>query len=260
MITVKEIYNFLDSFCPFKYCMDFDNVGLLIGNFDDYVKKILIALDVTDEVLMEAQILKANLIISHHPIIFNPLKKLYSSDIVYKAIKNNINVICAHTNLDMAKNGVNTALKNALNLKNTSPLSIYNVNGADLPLGIIGDLSENLSSEDFAKTVKVALDCDKVRFTNISEKPYIKKVALCSGAGGNLIYEAIKNNTDAFLTGEIKHHEILLANKNNITVVDTGHFKSENLIVKELCNAILKEYSNIEVYCSQNCTDKIKYI
>lgn len=260
MIKVKEIYDFLDSFCPFKLCMDFDNVGLLIGDFDNCIKKILITLDVTDEVLIEAKNLNANLIINHHPIIFNPLKKLCSSDIVYKAIKNNINVICAHTNLDMAKDGVNMALKEALNLKNISPLSIYNVNGNELPLGLIGTLTKPLSSQEFAKLAKTALNCDKVRFTNISEKPYIKKVALCSGAGGNLIHDAIKNKVDAFLTGEIKHHEILLANKNHITVVDTGHFKSENLIVKKLYEVFSEKYSDIEIYCSKECTDKIKYI
>lgn len=260
MNTVKEIYNFLNTICPFDTAMEFDNVGLLVGDFNNTVNKILIALDVTDEVVLEAKQIGANLIISHHPIIFKPINKIYSSDTVYQVIKNNINVICSHTNLDMATNGVNTTLAELLKLKNVEPLSIYSVNNQELPLGLIGKLNNPLSSIEFANFVKHTLKCDGLRFTNISDDKYISKVGVCSGSGGNLITEAFKNKVNAFLTGEIKHHEILFAVKNNITVVDVGHFKSENVIVEKLYNILTYKFNNIEIYKSNDCSDKIKYI
>ena len=124
MIKIKNIYEFIDSFAPFKDSMDFDNCGLLVGNINSEVNNVLVALDITNEVVEEAKKLGANLIISHHPVIFKPIKKIMSDSVVYNLIKNDIAAICAHTNLDMAEDtGVNTCLANALELKNLQPLS-----------------------------------------------------------------------------------------------------------------------------------------
>lgn len=260
MTTVKEVYDILDKFCPFNAAMDFDNIGLLIGNFRDAVKNILVALDVTDDVIAEAKSIGANLIVSHHPIIFNPLKNIYSDDIPYKLIKNDINVICAHTNLDVARGGVNDSLAESLTLLNPKPLSYYQVSNSSFPLGVVGDLECFLSSIEFANFVKRALHCNGLKFTNISNEKYISKVAICSGSGGNLIKDAAKMRADAFLTGEIKHHELLFAIKNNITVVDVGHFQSENIIVRKVAELLNGKFRNVRVYMSQKRADKIEYI
>lgn len=123
---VKDIYDFLDSIAPFKTAMDFDNCGLLVGNMCENVNKVLLSLDITTEVVNEAESMGVNLIISHHPVIFNPLKKLLSDCVPYILAKKGISAMCAHTNLDMADDcGVNACLARAVGLKNTQPLSVY---------------------------------------------------------------------------------------------------------------------------------------
>ena len=123
---VRDIYNFLDSIAPFKTAMDFDNCGLLVGNMSESINKVLLSLDITREIVGEAESIGANLIISHHPVIFNPLKKLLSDCVPYMLAKKGIGAICAHTNLDMADGcGVNACLAKAIGLKNTQPLSVY---------------------------------------------------------------------------------------------------------------------------------------
>lgn len=125
MTYIRQIYNFLDSIAPFNTAMDFDNCGLLVGDFDIKVDKVLLSLDISLDVIEEARSLGANLIISHHPVIFKPLKKLCSNSVPYILAKYGISAICAHTNLDMAPEGVSVCLAKSLLLKNIKPLSIY---------------------------------------------------------------------------------------------------------------------------------------
>ena len=253
-MKVLDIYNFIDSIAPFDSQMDFDNSGMLVGNFDSNVNKVLISLDVTKEVIYECKKINSNLIISHHPVIFHPIKKLYHEDIPYILSQNQISVICAHTNMDLSPIGVNFCLFNSLGLKDKSPLSFYK----EYELGYCGFLENEMSSLEFASFVKQSLKCDNLRFTQISNK--IKKVAVCSGAGGSLINEVYSKKCDAFVTGEIKHSDIVFANEHNISIFDVGHFKSENLIVSHLKNILQKEFSTIQFFESSVFTDKIQFL
>ncbi len=254
MTKVKDIYDFLDSIAPFKSAMDFDNCGILIGDSDHEVKSAVISLDITSEVCDEAHDLGANLIISHHPIIFKPIKNISFKNIASKMIKNEINAICAHTNLDMAKFGVNFHLASSLGISNLSPLCMEK----ESPLGFVGELKKDMDSNEFAIFVKEKLNCKGVRYTNIKTK--IKKVGVCSGSGGNLVAEAYKKGVDAFVTGEIKHSEILLANHLGITVVDAGHFKTENVIINPLKIMLSEKFKNVKFITSESFSDKINYI
>ncbi|MBR1779758.1 MAG: Nif3-like dinuclear metal center hexameric protein [Clostridia bacterium] len=258
MTTVKDIYDFLDKFCPFKYCLDFDNVGILLGKEDDEVLRALIALDVVDEVIQEAKNLKVNLIITHHPIIFKGLKSITDKSLVYKLLRENISVISAHTNLDIAKNGVNFHLAKALSLCDLSPLSFAGEDKS-LPLGFVGYLKTEMKCKEFAEFAKKRLSCKGLRYINIPQKA-IKKVAVGSGACGDLIYDAAKHNADAFLTGEIKHHELLYAKQNNICVVDAGHYKSENIIAEPLVKNLSEYFPSIKFFPSHVDIDSINYI
>ena len=123
-MKVREIYEALNSFAPFNLQEKWDNSGILVGDKNADVKKALLTLDVTEDVIKEAEQIGANLIISHHPLIFNPLKKVLSDSLVYKIIKKDMNVISAHTNLDISPLGVNYALAEAIGLKNTKPLTV----------------------------------------------------------------------------------------------------------------------------------------
>lgn len=254
MITVKDIYDFLDTIAPFKSAMDFDNSGLLIGNYDLEVKKVLVCLDITNEVCDEANKIGANLIISHHPIIFKPTKKLDFEGPVYKMMKYKINAICAHTNLDVAENGVNYHLAKSLELSDLSPLTYEK----EYPLGFVGNLKNKMHTYDFALFVKEKLNCESLRYT--SNTDIISKVAVCSGTGGEFIEEAVNSGAEAFVTGEIKHSQILKANQLGLSIFDVGHFKSENVIVEPLKIMLEDKFKNIEFYSSKVCTDKINYL
>ncbi len=255
MSKVKNVYEFLDQIAPFEKSMSFDNTGLLVGNLDIEVKKALIALDITKEVCGEAFKFGAQLIISHHPIIFNPLKKIEFDSPVALLVKYGINAICAHTNLDVAAQGVNFHLAKTLNLENISAL----ITTKDYSLGIIGSLPKSLSPEEFAQFVKKQLSCEGLRYTQNSNHT-IKTVAVCSGSGGEFVINAKKAGADAFVTGEIKHSQILLANQLGITVVDAGHFKTENVIINPLKLMLEQKFKNIKFKASKTCCDEIKYL
>lgn len=362
-VYVKDIYDFLDFIAPFKTSMDFDNCGLLVGNMEDKVKKVILSLDITYEVVQEAMKLGANLIISHHPIIFDPIKRLDSSTIPYLMVSCGINAICAHTNLDMAsKYGVNWCLSNELLLNNMEPLSVYSRdffnkivvfvpaghenavaksmcdNGAgklgnyshcnfsskgkgsfipldaanpfigergrrqevdevrvevicpsdktemivsemlkahpyeepsfdifetksiekDVVCGFIGELQKPMNSLEFAFFVKDRLKCDGLRYTEIDRK--VKKVAVCSGAGGDYINFAVNKGADAFVTGEIKHHLILKANSSGVMIVDAGHFKTEDVVFKSLIDVFNNKFPNIEFRKTAVFSDGVKYL
>lgn len=258
MITVFDIFKYIDGIAPFNTAMDFDNVGILVGDEKDNVKKCVVALDITKDVVNEAVNIGANLIISHHPIIFNPLKQLSADSIPYLLAKSGVSAICAHTNLDMAAFGVNSCLAELLEIKNTTALSLYKTKSEELPMGLVGELCKYYSCDEFAKFVKEKLNCEGIRYTATERK--IKRVALCSGSGGDLIGEVIKKNADAFITGEIKHHEILLAGENDICVVDAGHFKTEDVVILPLVNKLSDKFDSVEFIKSSVCTDKINYI
>lgn len=250
MPQIIDIYNYIDSFAPFDTAMDFDNVGILVGDKNAELTRAIVTLDVTDEVIAEAKEKSAQLIISHHPVIFNPLKRLSADSIVYRLAQSGIAVISAHTNLDLSSEGTNTAMFNALELQDMEQLEIDG--------GLVGNLKKPMSANEFAELVKVKFNCNGLRFSDCGERLY--RAALVAGAGGEGIFLAKAKNAQAFITGEIKHHEILFARQNGIAVFDVGHSKCEELIVPVLCEKLSRVFSEVEFYQSEKYTDGIKYI
>lgn len=251
LIKVGDVYDYLNIIAPFKNSMDFDNTGILIGDYRNSVRNILISLDVTPEVCEEAVKNDFNLIITHHPVIFKPVKNIKFNTSIHKLLKYDINLISAHTNLDVAESGVNFNLCKKLELKDLQVFCCCN--GI-----IIGNLDFELSSREFANFVKSKLDCAGLRYTNCNNS--IKKVAVCAGSGGILIQDVVNIGADAFVTGEIKHSDIILANSENVTIVDAGHFKTENVIVPVLKNILKEKFGGINIEVSRVFTDKIEYI
>lgn len=250
MITIKDILNFTETFAPLETQMDFDNSGLLVGDEKTQVSKAIVALDITDEVIEEAVREKAQLIISHHPVIFSPLKKIEKNSVVYKLIENNIDALCLHTNLDLSSDfGVNTCLADAVGVKNYSF-----VPGECL---LIGELEKETKTKNFAEIVKNTLNCNGVRFTNGNKK--IKTVAICTGSGGSYVYTAY-GKADALLTGEIKHNEILTANRFNLAVIDASHYRTEDIVIAPLCNKLKKQFPDVEFIKSKTFSDDVEYI
>ncbi len=254
MTLIRDIYQFLDEFSPFNAAFSYDNCGLLVGNFDNTVNKVLLSLDITKNVIKEAKGLGAELIISHHPIIFKPIKFVNSDSALHLLCELNISAICAHTNLDVAKEGVNYQLAKALMLKNLKPLT-YEENS---PLGFLGTLEKTMTCKEFANYVKKQLRCDGLRYTKINRP--INTVAVCSGSGGNLVDEVAAKNADVFVTGEIKHSQILQANELNIAIVDAGHYRTENVIISPLTQKLRLKFKNVEFLESRVFTDNMEYI
>ena len=251
MSKIKDIIAFVESFAPLNSAMEFDNVGLLIGSGNSEVTRVLVALDITDEVISEAVENAAQLIISHHPVIFEPIKNVETDSAVYKLIKNNLSALCLHTNLDLSPVfGVNTCLAEAVGVK-----SGEFVEGECLYIGV---LDEAVSNREFAEKVKSALSCKGLRYT-LGEKA-VKRIAICSGSGGDLAPLAAQLGADVLLTGEIKHSQIIAANHCGIAVVDAGHFKTEDIVIEPLCEKLGSEFKDVEFIRSVMCTDKVDYI
>lgn len=256
MVTVGDIYNYIDGFAPFHSAMDFDNPGLLVGSVGVEVNTVLLSLDITPAVVEEAANLGAQLIISHHPVIFDPIKRLGSSSVPYLLAANGIAAVCAHTNLDMADGGVNSCLAQRLNLLDVQLLQEYEQSG--LPESLMGRTDRPYSPREFAEFVKGALGCDGLRYTDGGRE--ITRVGLCSGGGADLFYAAAQKGCQAFVTGESKHNILLDAENMNITFVDAGHFYTEDVVILPLLNRLYKEFGQVRFVKSKAMHSPAKYL
>ncbi len=249
-MTVQDIFNFLNKKFPTDTACDFDNVGLLVGDPDTEVKKAIIALDCTPNAIDTAVNTGAQLIITHHPIIFNPLKHVLAGSAVYEVIKNGISVISMHTNLDVGMGGVNDCLSSVLSLNNVTKVA-----AEDGYLLNIGALTSPLYPDDLAVYIKEKLG-GAVKYFGADKA--IKRVLLCSGSGGSYLEEAVKHSCDALITSDVKHNQFLDAQRLGISLFDAGHFDTEDIVIEPLKRLLEQEFTEISFCCDHN--SKIKYI
>ncbi len=235
MKTVKEIYDVINSVAPFDTALSFDNCGLLVGDKENNVSSCVIALDMTTSVLEFAKQNNASLIITHHPVIFDPLKSVTSDDIVYQLIQNNIAVICAHTNLDLAVSGVNDALAHRLEL--TDITDFENEDN----IGRVGKLPRPMSCDEFARFVKKKLSAKAINYTDCNKQ--IKTIAVLGGEGSDFLYASQKY--DAFITGEVKHHIYPYAQNAGIQIFVAGHYETEAVVLNSLKTMLDNEFSDV---------------
>lgn len=240
MTTVGAVFDVLDGFCPFEQSEPWDNAGLLVGKRDFAVSKIAVSLDITAEIVEQAHQHGAELIVSHHPVIFHPLKNIEPDNPVYLLAKYGISAICAHTCLDCAHGGVNDVLAARLGLSNVQTIPTPQ---AQTPLLRAGELEE-MSAEVFAKYVSDKLN-SHVFFADGGEK--IKRAAVCGGAGGEFFSDAKVAGCQAFVTGEARHHELLEAAAVGITLVVAGHFETEVPVTDTLFNLLKEQIKDVEV-------------
>ena len=245
MSTVTQIYSAIDQLAPFWLTMDFDNTGILVGDRNREVSCALLALDCTPAVVEQARQLGAQLIVTHHPVIFHPLKRVNEDAVVYQLIRSDIAVISAHTNLDIAQGGVNDALANAIGLSGCRGLELLNEQTGAW-LGRIGTLSEPLSPEAFAAHVKSCLHAASVKFAAAPQA--IRTVALCSGSGADCLDAAIAAGADALLTSEVKQHEYLAAAAAGISIFDAGHFDTEDIVIEPLRDYLSKQIPDVRFF------------
>ncbi|MBO4433502.1 MAG: Nif3-like dinuclear metal center hexameric protein [Clostridia bacterium] len=234
-MKVKDILDCLEKLYPSDTACDFDNVGLLAGDSEADITGAVVALDCDVNTISFAKETDANLIITHHPVILDPVKSVTENDIVYKLISNGISVICMHTNLDVGKGGVNDSLCNALALKHVRPHIA--ADGYCLKCGKT-DIRDPDSLAVFIKeklggTVKYV--CGK--------KP-VKTVLVCSGSGGGYIDEAITGGFDALITADVKQHQFIAAINAGVSLFDGGHYNTENVVIAPLCERLSRKFTD----------------
>ncbi len=232
MAKVKDFYDYLNSIAPFDTQEDWDNSGMLVGDMNAEVKKAAVVLDITPEEIEKAKAIGANLIISHHPVIFSPVKSVTKGSVPYELIASSVNALCCHTPLDIAEGGTNDSLAELLGI---------DVTLADDPILRLGTV-EPTTAEELAEKIAKALNT-KVRYADAGKK--IEKIAICTGAGCSLIEAA--GEIDAFITGDASHHNFLDCVQQGITLIAAGHYETEIVVVPVLVKKLQAQFPGIEI-------------
>ncbi|MBF0303555.1 MAG: Nif3-like dinuclear metal center hexameric protein [Desulfamplus sp.] len=262
--TVKEIFSIINDIAPFTLAEEWDNCGLQVGNFSWCVKKILVALDISMDVMNHAAASRSDLVVSHHPLMLYPPKSIDFSKMPGSAIAiaalHKISVISAHTNLDKVDGGLNDYFANIIGLKNLRIFISSNHSSEHLDkstnrdnlngIGRTGELEQPLSLQEFALYIKKRLKLETIRMTG-NHNLSIKKVALCTGSGGSLLKDFFKSGADVYVTGDVKYHEARQIEEAGLGLIDVGHFASERIAVELLCKKLGKIFiensMNIEI-------------
>jgi len=241
MLKVKDVYNYLCELAPLELQMSFDNSGFQLGRLDSCLNKVIIALDVTNDVVDEAIECGAQLVVSHHPLIFNALKCINDEKIL-KLAENRIAVISMHTNLDIANGGVNDILIKNLGAEADRALD------AD-GCGRVAALNDELVFDDFLSRCKTALNSKGLRYYDSGRM--IRKIAVMGGSGGGELYTAAALGCDVYVTSDIKYNQFLDARELGISLIDGDHFCTENLIIPELRDKLRKRFPELEILVSE---------
>jgi dinuclear metal center YbgI/SA1388 family protein len=244
MHTIGEILQDLCRLAPLESKMDFDNVGLLAGDEAWPVQTVLLSLDITGEVIREAETMGAGLIVSHHPLFFS-LKAVEPRSAgglhTLELLTRRIGAVCMHTNLDAADGGVNDALADAIGLSDALPFEPEHVCR-------IGSLPEPESLPRFLARVKNALGCQGLRYAGSRET--VCRIAVGGGSCGDMLEEAFRAGCDAFVTADVKHDVFLRAAELGFVILDAGHFYTENVVIPVLQRRLQKSFPDLRVCVS----------
>lgn len=253
MTTVKDIYEEINKMAPFSMQESYDNSGIIVGSGEKEANKILLALDITKSVAKEAAEKGFDLVISHHPVIFEGLKNLIPDNPAVILSKNNINAICMHTNFDIAKGGMNDILCERLGFIPVEPFAGEN----GVSIGYVCDCQEEYTPKALAEKVKKSLGNKVVRYVD-TERP-IKRIAVCSGSGGSFLPFAINKGIDAYITGDIKHDVFIDAYNNGVCLMDAGHYYTENIFFDFIKNKLTNKYPLLDIHIADSNKDITAY-
>lgn len=254
MSSVNDIYENLCALAPPELQLDFDNSGFLLGHRDAEVKNVLLALDITEAVISEAIDMNAELIISHHPLIFSPLRDVSDCGSGKKALRmaeNHIAAICMHTNLDIAPGGVNDVLMELLGAKAESTLD---KDGC----GRVGELEDEMSLFCFMHRCKKKLKAKGLRYYDAGNQ--VKRIAVMGGSGASAIEDAVKQGCDTYVTADIKYHQFQQAQDLGINLIDAGHFSTENPVIPILAQRLRAAFPDVNFSVSKKHRSLIDFI
>lgn len=262
MTTVADILNFVETLAPRNMKMDWDNVGLLCGSRKTEVTKVLVALDPFEHVCKEAADWGAELIVTHHPIIFQAMKSITDETSIGRGLlclcKNGISAINAHTNLDQAPGGVNDVLAQKLGLQNIQVISPVGTNEDGIPYGLLrcGYVAEQ-TLEDFLSHVRNTLGCEGLRY--VAGSKTVHKVAVGGGSCAGAMLDALQAGCDTFVTADIKYNQFWDAHDLGLNLIDAGHFQTENPTTHVLAEKLRAAFPEIKVKISENHRDCMKF-
>ncbi len=252
-ITVSNIAEAIESFAPSSLQESYDNSGLQIGMPSQKVEAALLCLSVTEDIIDEAVRRDCNLIVSHHPLLFKGLKHITGATsaerIVAKAIRNDIAIYAAHTNLDSTYEGVSYEMAHALSMGEIRPL-VPTQADAVTGLGIIGEMPKPVPAQEFLRQLKRVFRVKSLKYSTQTSKIVIRKVALCGGSGASFIQDAIQAGADAYVCGDIKYHDFDSFGP-DILLADIGHYESEVASKKILARVIKEKFPNFVVYLAE---------
>mgnify|MGYP004684618221 FL=1 len=257
MPTVREIEQALFELAPGEAAMEWDNVGHLLGDPNQAVERVLVALDVTEGVADEAIVSGCQLVVAHHPVMncrWTPVQNIrddtFQGHLFLKLLRNNVSAICMHTNLDIAWGGVNDALAQRLELVDPGPLC---ENG----LGRVGEYPESVALADYVRFVCQALGCNGLRYADAG-KP-VRRVAVGGGACGEFEDDAIRAGCDTFVTADLSYHQFLDAAGKGINLIDAGHFPTEDPVCEKVITYLTDRFPELAVNKSASHKEVIQY-
>lgn len=261
MVKVKDIAAVIEAFAPKELQESYDNTGLQVGDPEMGVSAVLLCLDITEDILDEALRRGCNMVVCHHPLLFRGLKEITgrtaSERIVIKAIRSDVAIYAAHTNLDCAWDGVSHEMAHSLGMRRLAVLEPKDCEGR-CGLGVIGDITPTPKLE-FLRKVKETFEVKGLRFSSQSPQLVVKRVAICGGVGASLIPDAIKAGADAIITGDVKYHDFTNYGL-DIIIADIGHYEGELCSRRILSRVIREKYPDFVVYFAENETNPISTI
>ncbi len=264
MVKVSDIAAVLERFAPLPLQEDYDNAGLQVGNRSMAVSGVLLCLDVTPDVLEEARCRSCNMIVSHHPLIFGGLHSLTGDDpvqqVVIDALRHDIAIYSAHTNLDSAWYGVSHEMATRLSMTDIEVLHprVPALGDAPTGLGVIGNVVPTPRLE-FLRMVKEKFGVKCLRYSAHSPRLVVKRVALCGGSGSSLIPDALRSGADILVTADLKYHDFT-SNAHRIILADIGHYESECCTESIFSRIIREEFPDLVVYFSEAQENPVAFL
>ena len=260
-MKAKQVFDALEQYAPLPLQDSYDNAGLQIGlTAEQEVTGALLCLDVTEAVIDEAERMGCNLIVAHHPLLFRGLKSItgrsYVERCVIKAIQKGIGIYAAHTNLDNAEGGVNYRIAEKLGLENLTFLDAKP--GVTAGAGVVGELPMAEDEQGFLHRVKTLFSIQCIRHNQLCGRE-IRRVALCGGAGGFLLPNAIAQGADAFLTGEMRYHDYF-GHEGDLLIAEMGHYESEQYTVDLLAEVLNSRFPELKIVKTSLNTNPINYL
>lgn len=259
-MKIKDITDAIERFAPLEWQASYDNAGLIVGRPDDEVHSVLLAVDVTDEVMDEAEREGCDMIVTHHPIVFHALKRFNSADMVQRcverAIRSSVALYACHTNLDSAPGGMSWRLAERLGVERLEVLE-PSAPGARTGFGVVGELPAPMPTEAFMRRMQEMMGVRAIRHSALVGAE-VRRVAVCTGAGASLIGQARAAGADIYVTADLKYNDFMTPD-GALTVADVGHFESEYCAIELLFDILSKNLITFAVRKSKHSRNPVNY-